>query len=96
MNIRGMIIKSVIGFVFGIPIITNLNSLIWHEYKFAKQEVDCVVDASKWITNLDITPGKSAENDILTMQNQLKGCVRNLDFGKSSKEFILEQYRRGV
>lgn len=94
MSIRSRIIISIVCFILGVPAITSFGSYVWHSFKFGMQEVNCAEDLSAGIIGLDFDNGRSASDDIVLLQNQLKDCVKNLDFNKGNIDFILEQRRR--
>ncbi|UXY08975.1 hypothetical protein N7922_13850 [Kosakonia sp. ML.JS2a] len=93
MGIKGRVIVWVIGLIFGIP--TSIYGVQWMQYKFLKQEVDCITDVNDAMLNfLSNVEQGSGSREMGKINNNLRTCVKNIDPRKGSVEFAVEQYKR--
>jgi len=93
MSVRGRIIIWVIGLVLGVP--TSLYGLQWMQFKYLKQEVDCITDVNNatitWLANVE---PNSAGSQFDVINSNFKSCVKEIDASKGTIKFAEEQYKR--
>lgn len=93
MGIKGRVIVWVIGLVFGIP--TSIYAVQWMQYKFVKQELDCITDVNDAMLNLlSNTEQGSLASEMDKASNNLRTCVKGIDPRKGNVEFAVDQYKR--
>lgn len=100
LGLKGTLILFVCGvvfhWIFDMPLITSMNAATWHQYKFLKQEVNCIEDSQKRVmADLEaMMLDPTLRVDFNQSAEDLKTCARAIDPGKSSIEFIREELKR--
>lgn len=90
---RGRLIVWVVGLTLGIP--ASVPALQWMQFKFVKQELDCMTDTNdallNWLSNVE---QGSASRELDNISSNLKSCVKGIDARKGTIEFAMDQYKR--
>ncbi|WP_410677612.1 hypothetical protein [Citrobacter europaeus] len=93
MGIKGWVIVWIIGLVLCIP--TSIYAVQWMQYKFVKQELDCITDVNEAMLNLLSNTEQGAfDREIEKASDNLRTCVKGIDPRKGNFEFAVEQYKR--
>lgn len=90
---RGRLIGWVIGLVIGIP--TSIYGVQWMEFKFLKQQIDCITDTNDAVMNefSKVEQGIHAQ-DFDSINGELKVCIKNIDARKGTITFAEGQYKK--
>ncbi|EHN8791595.1 hypothetical protein I4B01_001174 [Enterobacter kobei] len=80
-----------LGIIFGVP--TSIYGIQWTLTKFAKQQVNCLSDASQAVIELT-EKSLSEQGDGSQLSKDFSTCRKNIDPNKGTFDFFKEEIHR--